>query len=254
MAKNPLPTVVLLSAPGTLNGVDSLLERGGARLVRIETLRLRALPPSGWLPRIAKAPPVDTVVVTSRAAVGAGVEPWRRSASITLPMPEFWAVGPGTAQALRAAGVRRVRRPRTVGALAVAEALRGKAPRNVFYFRSDRAGPRLARALRAEGHRVTDLVVYRLDAPPRLTVRALRDLATADLLVAASPSSISNLRRGLDSRSFGRLRRNARLAVLGERSRRSAQGHGFRRVSVAPSTGAARFARHLLQELRDAPT
>ncbi|MGI0053651.1 MAG: uroporphyrinogen-III synthase, partial [Thermoplasmata archaeon] len=114
--------------------------------------------------------------------------------------------------------------------------------------------PGLARALRKRGHRVADLVVYRLTATPPPSARARRELARATLLVVSSPSGISELRRGLGPDGFARLLRRTRLVVLGDRSRRAARGHGFRRVSVAPSTTAQRFTRHLLGELRDAGT
>jgi uroporphyrinogen-III synthase len=254
MTSRSPPTVVLLSAPGTLEGIDPLLHRAGARLVRLASLEPRPVDPTRWLERLARAPRPDTVVVTSRTAVGAGVRPWRRASGPFPASLEFWAVGPGTAQALRRAGVRRVHRPRTVGAMAVAKSLGRRLPRRVVYFRSDLAGPRLARTLRGQGHRVVDLVVYRLEAPPPLTARARRELSRADLLVATSPSGLSNLRRRLDRPTFSRLSRTTRLVVLGERSRRAAHGHGFRHTSVAPSTTAQRFTRHLLRELRNART
>jgi len=247
-------TVVVLSAPGTLEGIDPLLRRAGVRLVRHASLESRPVNPTTWLERLQRRPEPDTVVVTSRTAVEAGVRYWRRSLGPFPASLEFWAVGPGTAEALRRAGVRRVHRPRTVGAMAVVKALGRTPPRRVVYFRSDLAGPRLARALRDRGHRVIDLVVYRLETPPALATRARDGLRTADLLVVTSPSGLSNLRRRLDPVTFSRLARNTPLVVLGERSRRAARGHGFRHTSVAPSTTAQRFTLHLLRELRHART
>jgi uroporphyrinogen-III synthase len=254
MVSRSSPTVVVVSGPGSLEGIDPLLRRAGARLVRLASSKPRPVPPTDWLRRLARAPTPDTAVVTSRAAVGAAVRAWRRASGPFPASLEFWAVGPGTAQALRQAGIRRVRRPRSVGATGVASSLRRKPPRRVVYFRSDVAGPRLARALRRQGHRVVDLVVYRLESPPRLTARARRELSNADLLVVTSPSGLTDLRHRLGRTTFGRLTRTARLVVLGERSRRAAHGHGFQHTSVAPSTTAQRFTRHLLRELRNART
>jgi len=254
MTSHARPTVVLLSAPGTLEGIDLGLRRANVRLVRLASVEPRPVDPTVWLRRLTRAPKPDTVVVTSRAAVGAGVRPWRR-ASGPFPLSlEFWAVGPGTAEALRRAGIRPVHRPRTVGAMAVSKALGRRPARRVVYFRSDFAGPRLARALRGQGHRVVDLVVYRLETPPPLTARTRRELSTAGLLVATSPSGLSGLRRRLDRATFSRLTRTVHLVVLGERSRRAARGHGFRDISVVPSTTAQRFTHHLLRELRNART
>lgn len=246
------PTVVLWSAPGTLGGIDRWLERDGVRLVRLSSVAPRPVNPRPWLARIARAPPPDTVVVTSRAAVEAGIRRWRHAAGRLPPGLEFWAVGPGTAAAVRAAGIRRVRRPWTLGSDAIGRALARETPRRIVYFRSDRAGPTLARSLRQAGHAVLDLTVYRLGPSRRLTARARRDLREAQVLVVTSPSGLRELRRRLGRLAFSRVSRSATLVVLGERSRRSARRFGFRRTSVAPATAPYRFSRHLLRELDDA--
>lgn len=252
MTSHRSPTVVLVSVPGTLRGVDPLLRVAGVRPVRIVASEPRPVRPAVWLARISRAPAPDTIVVTSREAVNAGVRPWRRARG-RLPSPlEVWAVGPETAKALRHSGVLRVYRPPTVGASALPSSLSREPPRTIVYLRSDVAGPGLARALRSQGHHVVDLVVYRLSSPPPLTPRARADLLRADLLVVTSPSGLSNLRGRLGAAAFARLARSVPLVVLGERSRRAARGQGFRRTSVAPAPTAQRFTRHLLRELRHA--
>jgi len=255
MTPSRRPTVVLWSSPDTLTGIDARLQRSGIRLVRLVSVETQPVDPQRWIPSIVRAsPPPDTVVVTSRVAVDAGVRPWRRATGRGNSSPEFWAVGPGTAAALRQAGVRRVRRPSGVGATAVAHALGRSAPRNVLYLRSDRAGPQLARALRAARHRVRDVVVYRLRPARRITARARQELRDASALIVTSPSGFSELRRQLGLVAFTRLARSTTVVVLGERSRRSARRYGFRHASVAPSTSPYRFSRHLLRELDDVRT
>ena len=252
MARRRLPLVVLFSAPGTLTQIDRPLLRAGVRLARITSIQTRPIAPTHWLKRLTRASKPNTVVVTSRTAVSAGIRPWRHEIG-RFPRPlEFWAVGPGTAHALREARIRRVRRPPRVAASAVAQALGRRAVRRIVYFRSDAAGPRLARMLRDQGHSVVDVAVYRLETSPRLTRQALQTLATADLLIVTSPSALAHLRNNLDRRAFVRLAQSVRLVVLGDRSRRAARKIGFRRVAVAPSTTAQRFTRYLLRELRDA--
>jgi uroporphyrinogen-III synthase len=250
MNAGPAPSVVLLSGPGTLAGLGATLNRAKVRLVRVAALEPRPVDPATWMGRFARTPTPDTVVVTSRTAVEAGVRPWRRALGPFPRSLEFWAVGPETAGALRRAGARRVHRPRTVGATAIARALARTRSRRVVYFRSDVAGPDLARALRRQGHRVRDVIVYRLEAPGPLPGPARRALGRAALLIVTSPSGLSYLRARLDQPAFARLSRTAHLVVLGDRSRKAARDHGFRHVSVAPATGGQRFSRYLLRELR----
>jgi uroporphyrinogen-III synthase len=240
------PVVVMMSAQGTLASIDPHLRRAGVRLARVTMLTTRPIEPRRWLGRLTEAGKPDTVVITSRSAVQAGLEPWVR-ASGRLPRPlEIWAVGPGTTHALRRAGLGRSRRPRAVGADALVKALYRRRPRTVVYLRSDLAGARLARALREGGHRVLDLVVYRVAAAKRIAPREVHLLSQADLLVASSPSVLRGLRARIDRRLFARLTQTVPLVVLGARTLRSARGHGFRHVTVAPSTAPGRFTHHVL--------
>lgn len=253
MAGRPSSSVVLYSLPGSMDGLEASLRRSGVRLVRLSSLRPRPIPPARWLPGLSRYDPPDVVVVTSRSAVEAGVRPWRASSVSRNRSVEFWAVGPGTARALRGAGIPRVRRPSGIGARAVAAALARKGPRRILYLRSDRAGPELTRALRRQGHRVIERVVYHLQ-PASLPAQGRRAVSAADLLVVTSPSGLSTLRRELGSAAFGEVARGVPLVVLGERSRRAARDRGFLRASVAPSTTPQRFTRHLLRELRHGGT
>jgi uroporphyrinogen-III synthase len=240
------PVVVMMSAQGTLASIDPHLRRAGVRLARVTMLSTRPIEPSRWLGRITEAERPDTVVITSRSAVQAGLEPWVR-ASGRLPRPlEIWAVGPGTSHAVRRAKLGRSRHPRAVGADALVKALHRRRPRTVVYLRSDLAGARVARALRQEGHRVLDLVVYRVAASERIAPRDGHLLYRADLLVATSPSVLRSLRTRIDRRLFARLTRTVPLVVLGARTLRSARGHGFRHVTVAPSTAPQQFTHHVL--------
>lgn len=246
------PTVAIVSARGTLTGIDAPLRRAGLRVVRLRSVEPRPVSPKRWLGRALQTTHPDTVVITSRAAVAAGLEPWRRAVPTLASTVEYWAAGPGTAHALRSAGVGHIRRPRGIGSDAVVSALGAVPRRTVVYFRSDRAGPELARRLRRRGHRVVDRVVYRLGSVRPWTTAEKAGLLRATLVVVTSPSGIQELQRQLDGGDLHRLTRQARLTVLGPRSRQTAIGLGFRHVSVAPSTTGQRFTQHLLQELRHA--
>jgi uroporphyrinogen-III synthase len=246
-------TVVLLASRGAFQGLETALGRSGLGLVRITSAEPRPIEPERWLPRLTAGPDPDTVVVTSRAAVLAGVRPWQRSAAGPgRRRVEYWAAGPTTARALRAQGVRRVRRAGPLGSAGIARSIAESPPRSIVYFRSDRAGPALARTLRRRGHRVIDLAVYRTAPARPATDRERRAILAADLLVVTSPSGLEWLMGSLDRSSRDRLRRGARLVVLGPKSHRAARKLGFRGVSVAPSPSPERFTRHLLRGLRDA--
>jgi len=205
-----------------------------------------------WIGKVSRRPGPDTVIVTSRAAVRAGVIPWLRA---TGPLPkstEFWAVGPESKRALGAAGVRDVRTPVRVGSAGIAAALATGRKRRIAYLRSNRAGSSLVRALRASGHRVTDVVVYEVAMPPPLLDRDRRAIEAADLLVVTSPSGLADLGYRVGRTAFARLAKNAHLVVLGERSRAAAVHRKFRHVVRVPPTGAQPFTRRLLRELRHA--
>ena len=240
-------SVVLLAAPGTLSRLEEPLRSAGVELTRVETVHPVAIPPSQWLPALLKLGPVDSVVVTSRFAVGAGVVPWRRG---THPGREvrYWAVGPVTAATLRSRRIPNVRRPGSTGANAVVRAI-GQGRSTILHLRSDRAGPGMARMLRAQGHRVRDVVTYRTLNRTELSRSEVQRIREADLLIATSPSSIDAFRGALGRAVFREIAVGTPLVVLGSRSETAARRAGFRRVSTAASRTARSFTRHLLNEI-----
>ncbi len=245
-------TVVLLAAPDTLAGLDVACARAGIRLVRLISVRTRPVPTERWLPRLERRPIPDLVVVTSRAAVTAGVRRWLRARRPARPSVDYWAAGPTTARALRAVGARPVHRARSLGAEGIAGALARLRPRRILYFRSDRAGPDLARRLRRFGHRVDDTVVYRVVPRTRISSGEARAVLTSNVLAATSPSALTLLSGSAIARRLAARPRPARLVVLGPRTGSAARALGFRNVSVAPSPNPERFTRHLLRELEHA--
>lgn len=252
MSRSSRQNIVLLSAPDTMRDIDKRLESKGVQLVRIPTLRFQPIPPEIWRKSLKRTPPPDIVIVTSRTSVPLGVEPWLRTRTEGVERIRFWAAGPGTANALRAAGILRVHRPRQLGNEGIVRALRRSPPQHILHFRSDLAGPILSRRLGKLGNRVTDVVVYRVRTRTRLEPSAHRSLTHASLLVASSPSVLMGLDRSLGRVQFARLCRTAHLVVFGPRSKRAANELGFRHLSVAPSMTAQRLTRYLLRMLRDA--
>jgi uroporphyrinogen-III synthase len=247
------PGLVLVSSPGALEGVDRELRGHRVRLTRIDGLVLRPVPRGRWLPTLPPAADVDAVVASSPAGVRFGVLPWYTAQpSRAETQVEFWAGGPETARQMRRALRTGVRQTRGEGADAILAAFPSARRKRILYFRSREAGGELAGALARRGHRVWDVVAYRLEDPPPLNAPSRRALGACDVLIVSSPSVLSSLRRRLTERTFRSLRERATLVVLGDRSLRSARGHGFRRVRVIAPSSAQRFTRALLGVVRNA--
>lgn len=247
----PLRRVVLLSAADTLPGVGASARRLGVVVRRLEAIRPRELGAEPWRRLARRQLAFDTVVLTSRHAVGARFRAWARSRPPGSPPLELWAAGPGTAARARAAGVGPIRRARAVGAAGLVAALRGRR-RTVLRVRSDAAGPSLARELRAGGHRVVDVIGYRLEARPAVVRRHREAVRGSAGLVATSPSGLRALRAGLGVGAFRAVTARTPVVVLGDRSARAARALGFRRVAVAAPSTPQRFARELVRALDDA--
>ncbi len=245
------PVVALLASADAFRGLDSRLRAAGIRVVRLNVLRVAPRPPARWQPGMPAPARIDTLIVTARPAVTQAAVLWSR-ASVGRPASvECWASGPGTAAGLRARGVRPVRRGAEVGGESIVRGL-GPRPRRIVYLRSNLAGPGLARLLRARGHSVTERVVYTVQVDPRPVRAHRRILLRAGLVIAASPSALAALQRGLTPTQLALARRQLRTVVLGARTAKAARSAGLRRVRVAPSVAPQRFARFLVQELRHA--
>lgn len=247
----PARSVTIVGSRMALTGLTTRLERRGVTVHRVVVLV--PIPPAR---AVAAFPPrpttaIDTLVLTSRA----GVRSLTRVPGLLAALrrnPGLWvlAVGPGTAAALEQAGLPPDWSPSSGGSSAIAARLLRSPPRRVLYPRSSRAGPRLARLLRRQGHVVFDPITYRVAPAARLGAPDVRRVLEADRLVVTSPSALSHLRSGLGPASFRRLRARRGIVVLGERSARAARGHGFRGVRRAPTTAEQGFTRFLVRELR----
>lgn len=239
-------TVVLLSSAGTLDGLGRELRRRGRRLVRLQTIRAVPRPPADWRRRLARYRSWDTLALTSAEAARLFV---RAVPASRLGSRELWSIGPATARALGRCPNRR--RPRVATSASLRRALRGRA-RRIVYPRSDRAGPGFARALRSDGHRVLDLVLYELRASPGLTPVGRAALAKASMLIVTSPSALSAGERAMGRTLAQRLRTQALLVTLGPRTRAAARARGYRRIALVPPAPVQRFTSDLLLAARHA--
>lgn len=244
-----LPTVALLASAGSMAGLDRALAQRGLTLLRISTVGVRPVPVEPLRARLRAFGRFDTVLLTGPPAA--------RALRAVLPpgLPrarpvEILPAGPATARSARVLGFGRVRRTRGEGAAAIAEALAEGRPRSILYPRSNRAGPGLARRLTAGGHRVLDLIVYRIAPGAPLGGRARADLLRSAAVVALSPSSVAHLRRMVDPATFSALRRGPRWIALGERTLRSVRGHGIRGARRAHAASVEALSAAIVGGLR----
>lgn len=220
-------------------GLADRLRAAGARVIVAPAIALA--PPRTWGPvdrAIERLPRYDVVVFSSAN----GVERFlgrlgRRGRSARdLAGRDIVAVGPATAEALRAAGVKAASPPsayRAEGLVAMFRRRRLEGAR-VLFPRAAVARDLLPRDLRRRGALVDAVAVYRTLAAPagwggiRAAVRAGR----VDLLTFASPSAVEHF-TGRFRGSDRVLLRRVPAAVIGPITAAAARDHGLH-VAVMP--------------------
>ena len=151
------------------------------------------------------------------------------------------AVGPGTAGALTAQGVRvnHVAEGRTGEALAgeLRQSLKG---RKVLLPRSDKGDDRVLRALHDAGAEVTEVIAYRTMTPAILDLAILTSIrrAEVDAIVFASPSAYHNLSDALGPAEASALSSRIYFVAIGPTTARAMREAGAR-VEVEASEGSA---------------
>jgi uroporphyrinogen-III synthase len=190
--------VVVTRATEQAGRLTALLEAAGATVVEVPTIAFVDPPDGGVALRSALSEPWDWVVVTSpngarRAVAAAG----GRASALSLA----WAVvGPGTAEALLAAGVR----PALVPERFVAEGLLEAFPPppvegsgRVLLAQAEAARPVLAEGLRERGWEVTSVVAYRtVEVHP--TEDQVASTLDADAVAFTSASTVRGFAGALD--------------------------------------------------------
>ncbi len=248
--------VVALDRRGAAGGADITgfdvgdrmlmgLLRAVADVVVVGAGTLRSAPRHLWTPDRA-FPPMATAYAELRERLGKPATPWTAvvsgSGRIDPALPVFASGRARSLLVTTRAGARRRSREAAVGGLRIAPAaasgrlgaaailaaLAGAPPRSILYARSDRAGPGLARRLARDGHRVLDLVAYRVVPGPPLGRPARERLLRSGVVIALSPSSVAGVRRRLDRASFAALAGGRRWIAPGERTLRAIRGHGIR--------------------------
>ena len=227
--------------------VISLRPVGGHAAIRraAATLGARVLALSPWklLPRDDRVARADLraalaagrVLVTSPAAVRAAsaLQPLRRRRG-----QQWFAVGAGTAAALRRAGVDEIAAPARMdseGLLAL-PGLRDVRGSDIGMLTAPGGRGRIAPALRRRGARVLRADVYERVpvAPSPRAVAALRQLDAPAWLLLSSGEALEHLLDTLPADAIAALRR-ARVVAASERLAQLARGHGFSRIVTAAS-------------------
>jgi uroporphyrinogen-III synthase len=165
-------------------------------------------------------------VTALRAAMGDGDWP-----AETVAVP----VGPVTAEAARACGMRVAEPPPTATAEALVEAFPvhpGIGNRPVLAPLAELAGPAVVDGLTARGYRVDRVTAYRTAGPQGIELD-LTVLVSADAVVFFSPSVVDRLVDLMDRQEpGGPVRRPAAICIGPSTAERAAERH-FRDVTVA---------------------
>jgi uroporphyrinogen-III synthase len=190
--------VVITRAADQTGRLAGLLEAAGASVVEVPTIAVVDPPDDGAALRRALREPWDWVVVTSpngarRAVAATG----GRASALALA---WAAVGPGTADALAAAGVTPAFVPRRFVAEGLLEAFPASPAEGsgrVLLAQAEAARPVLAEGLRERGWEVTTVVAYRT-VEVRPTMAQVKEALAADAIAFTSGSTVRGFAAGLD--------------------------------------------------------
>lgn len=211
----------------------------GAGVVALSSLRLQARDDDATRVRLREALAASCVLFTSPAAVRAAraLQPLRARRG-----QRWFAVGAGTAAALRRAGIAEVEAPSRMDSegLLSLPGLADVRGQSIGFVTAPGGRGVLAPALRARGAHVIRADVYErvpvVPSPQSVArVAALRDPAA---LALSSGEALQHLLAVLPAPTLARLRR-AHVVAASERLADLAREHGFAAVSVAASARPA---------------
>lgn len=225
-------------------GLSEQLRRYGAEVLELPLIRIG---PPGDLAAarrsIVEMATYDYVVFTSVNAVAA-VATMAAQAGLNLPVPgpRVFAVGPTTAKAARAAGLRCEELPEQFNSAGVADQLRkhSLAGGRVLLPRSEIGRPELPAMLRGEGALVDDIAFYTTSPDPEAATRLPEVMADLDVVTFASGSAVAAFRAALPA---GWGRPNALVvAVIGPDTAAAAEAAGLEPDVVAAEHTAGGLA------------
>jgi uroporphyrinogen III methyltransferase/synthase len=243
-------TVVVTRPPGATTALEKGLSRLGANIVRIPLIRIA--PPDSFrrldwaLRRLGS---FDTAIFASANAVEAFFSRARALRIRTRPPARVFAVGPGTAAALRRRAWR-ARIPVEHRAEALAESLGKVSGWSILLPRAKMGGDLLPRTLKNRGAKVTVVSAYQV-LPNRRAAAPLRRAAAqgAAVVTFTSGSTVSALFSLLKSRERRRLLSESAAASIGPVTSAALRRRGIRpQIEAAKATPEHLFraiVRHL---------
>jgi uroporphyrinogen-III synthase len=184
----------------------------------------------------------DWLFFTSQNALRALQE---RCASLRRPLAEVFAgvriaaVGPATADAVRAAGLPVPYVSTAHNGVALAKELRAEVyGKRVFLPRSDRANPELITELERHGAKVTPVVAYKNVPPTGELLEACGAVfrGQTDAVLFFSPSAVHHLRDLLGAQRFGDLSHQTMFVAIGPVSENALKAEGVDRILQASDT------------------
>ncbi|HVT31986.1 MAG TPA: uroporphyrinogen-III synthase [Rhodanobacteraceae bacterium] len=246
-------TLVITRPAGTGGAFARRIAACGGNPTRLPGLALRAIEAKLFRPALLAIHARDVVIFTSPAAVRFA---FAARASLRSRATTVFAIGAGTARALRRHGIHAVvpERHDSEGLLAL-PALRALRGQRIVLIGAPGGRDRIAPELKRRGAKVEAIHVY-CRVPPRLTRRHFEALAAArDPLITllSSGEALDNLVALLPPPLIERLRRQV-LVVSSARLAGIARANGFEEIVQARSAtpadllaaAAAALARHRL--------
>jgi uroporphyrinogen-III synthase len=226
---------ILVTRPDGQAGdfADDLRHRGFEPVI-VPTVRIEMAPAADLDAALGSLEGADWLLVTSANGAHALGE---RLAGMNIRLPEglrVAAVGPATADALRAEGIRVDHVPDEYLTLAIADGLGEVAGRRVVLAQADAAAPDLRDALVARGALVEEVVAYRTVEGPGESRDTLRAVLQQDLAGVAftSGSTVRGLTRLASPIDRGRVRTLPAFCI-GPVTAAEARKSGFHIAAVA---------------------
>jgi uroporphyrinogen-III synthase len=235
MADRPAPAwyVISLRPAGQHAALRSAAARRGAGFIALSPWRLQVNDDGDTRAQLAEALRADCVIFTSPFAV--------KAAAALLPLQgrdriAWYAVGAGTAAALRRAGVDTAQHPARMDSEGLLDmpGLRALHGRRVALVTAPGGRGVLLPALRARGAEVIRADVYaRVPiTPPATAVTALRALRAPAVLTLSSGEALHRILDALPHDAVAILRR-ASVVAASRRLADAARGHGFDDIVIA---------------------